>query len=106
MYVLCNAFFFFSFPDVIKAVALTVGSHELTTNDLVLPRFASNPSFSHKEKEEVQDPEEHGKELAVRCYQEDDGFLAKDKIAEWLGGQYVHFRSFGDVDGAFNLFFG
>ena len=80
------------------------GSHELTTNDLVLSRFASNPSFSRKEKEEMQDPEEHGKELAARCYHEDDGFLAKDKIAEWLGGQYVHLRCFGDVDGVFDLF--
>lgn len=42
----------------------------------------------------MQDPEEHGKELASRCYQEDDAFLAKDKIAEWLGGQYVHPRCF------------
>lgn len=75
------------------------GSHELTTNDLVLSRFASNPSFSRKEKEEMRDPEEHGKELAARCYHEDDGFLAKDKIAEWLGGQYVHPRCFGHVDG-------
>ncbi|KAG9316335.1 hypothetical protein JVU11DRAFT_2366, partial [Chiua virens] len=38
------------------------------------------------EKEEMQDPEERGKELAARCYQEDEGFLAADKIAEWLGG--------------------
>ena len=54
----------------------------------------------------MQDPEERGKELAARCYQEDDAFLAKDKIAEWLGGQYVHPRCFGDVDGVFNHFFG
>ena len=54
----------------------------------------------------MQDPEERGKELAARCYQEDDAFLAKDKIAEWLGGQYVHHRCFGDVDGVFNHFFG
>ena len=54
----------------------------------------------------MQDPEERGKELAARCYQEDDAFLAKDKIAEWLGGQYVHPRCFGDVDGVFNHFLG
>ncbi|KAG8213666.1 hypothetical protein J3R82DRAFT_10361 [Butyriboletus roseoflavus] len=63
--------------------SVIAGSQDLTTSDVVLTRFASNPSFSHKE---MQDPEEHGKELAVRCYQEDDAFLAKDKIAEWLGG--------------------
>ena len=82
---------FSSCPDVIETAAtLTVGSHELTTNDLVLTRFASNPTFSHKDKGEMQDPEEHGKELAARCYQEDEGFLAKDKIAEWLGGKCVY----------------
>ncbi|KAH7914138.1 hypothetical protein BJ138DRAFT_1000880 [Hygrophoropsis aurantiaca] len=32
------------------------------------------------------DPEEKGKELASRCYEEDEEFLAKEKIAEWLGG--------------------
>ncbi|KAH7888837.1 hypothetical protein F5I97DRAFT_1804288 [Phlebopus sp. FC_14] len=31
-------------------------------------------------------PIERGKELAARCYQEDEEFLAKEKIAEWLGG--------------------
>lgn len=95
----CDALCFFfrvvKCPNVIvNTTVLTVGSHELTTNDLVLSRFASNPSFSHKEKDEKQDPEEHGKALASRCYQEDEGFLAKDKIAEWLGGQYVAFLSF------------
>ena len=27
-----------------------------------------------------------GKELAGRCHDENDDFLAKEKIAEWLGG--------------------
>jgi PH and SEC7 domain-containing protein len=27
-----------------------------------------------------------GKELAARCHDENDDFLAKEKIAEWLGG--------------------
>lgn len=27
------------------------------------------------------------KTLADKCWQEDDSFLAKDKIAEWLGGR-------------------
>ena len=90
-----SSLIFFFFADVWVATMLTVGSNELTVNDLALPRFASNPSFSHKDKEEVQDPEERGKELAVRCYQEDETFLAKDKIAEWLGGQYVQVASSG-----------
>lgn len=86
-------FVFFSFSLVdgaLIATALTGGSRELTTNDLVFTRFVSNPTFSYKDKEEMQDPEEHGKELAARCYQEDEGFLAKDKIAEWLGSPYVY----------------
>ncbi|KAI6033019.1 hypothetical protein F5J12DRAFT_712114 [Pisolithus orientalis] len=58
---------------------------ELTTSDLIINRYASNPAFSKKE-DETTDPEERGKELAVKCYQEDEEFLAKDKIAEWLGG--------------------
>lgn len=33
--------------------------------------------------------ETRGKELASRCFSEDEEFLAKEKIAEWLGGQYV-----------------
>ncbi|KAL4078535.1 hypothetical protein V8B97DRAFT_1865722 [Scleroderma yunnanense] len=57
---------------------------ELTTADLVINRYASNPSFS--KQEEMVDWEERGKELAARCFQEDEDFLAKDKIAEWLGG--------------------
>lgn len=58
---------------------------ELTTSDLIINRYASNPAFSKKE-DETTDPEERGKELAAKCYQEDEEFLAKDKIAEWLGG--------------------
>jgi PH and SEC7 domain-containing protein len=37
------------------------------------------------------DPEEvevRGKESAKRAWDEDEGFLAKEKIAEWLGGMY------------------
>ncbi|KAI6121579.1 hypothetical protein F5141DRAFT_1186775 [Pisolithus sp. B1] len=58
---------------------------ELTTNDLIINRYASNPAFSKKE-DETPDLEERGKELAARCYREDEEFLARDKIAEWLGG--------------------
>lgn len=37
--------------------------------------------------EDTADIENRGKELATRCLEEDEEFLAKDKIAEWLGGQ-------------------
>ncbi|KAG6334214.1 hypothetical protein ID866_4872 [Astraeus odoratus] len=55
--------------------------HELSTNDLVINRYASNPALSN-----IEDTEQRGKELAARCYREDEEFLSKDKIAEWLGG--------------------
>lgn len=55
---------------------------ELTTNDLVLNRYASNPSFVRTEDSD----DERGKDLAAKCYTEDEDFLPKEKIAEWLGG--------------------
>ncbi|KAG1751509.1 uncharacterized protein EDB91DRAFT_1234857 [Suillus paluster] len=62
---------------------LKASSHqELTTNDLVLNRYASNPSFARTDETD----EEKGKDLAAKCYTEDEEFLAKEKIAEWLGG--------------------
>lgn len=39
--------------------------------------------------EDGPDLDARGKELAQRCWNEDEDFLAKDKIAEWLGGQSV-----------------
>jgi len=65
---------------------LLASSHahqELTTNDLVLNRYASNPSFVRTEDSD----DERGKDLAAKCYTEDEDFLPKEKIAEWLGGQ-------------------
>ncbi|EGO25829.1 hypothetical protein SERLADRAFT_448749 [Serpula lacrymans var. lacrymans S7.9] len=67
-----------------KALNVT-SQQDLTTNDLILNRYASNPSFSRSG--DVSDLEEMGKERAARCYADDEEFLAKEKIAEWLGGQ-------------------
>lgn len=39
--------------------------------------------------EDGSDLDARGKELAERCWNEDEDFLAKDKIAEWLGGQSI-----------------
>ncbi|PPQ98627.1 hypothetical protein CVT24_003960 [Panaeolus cyanescens] len=36
--------------------------------------------------DETGDLETRGKELATRCWNEDEDFLSKEKIAEWLGG--------------------
>lgn len=35
------------------------------------------------------DIESRGQGLAARCWQEDESFLSKEKIAEWLGGMWV-----------------
>ncbi|TBU55815.1 hypothetical protein BD310DRAFT_824986 [Dichomitus squalens] len=59
---------------------------DLTTNDLVLARFSLRSSPG-RQQEETADLDNRGKELAARCWAEDEEFLPKDKIAEWLGGQ-------------------
>lgn len=40
-----------------------------------------------KRNDDAGDVEARGKELASRCWAEDEDFLPKEKIAEWLGGQ-------------------
>lgn len=35
------------------------------------------------------DIDSKAKSLAARCWTEDEEFLAKEKIAEWLGGRWV-----------------
>ncbi|KAI0743591.1 hypothetical protein C8Q80DRAFT_1345613 [Daedaleopsis nitida] len=60
---------------------------DLTTNDLVPARFSLR--HSPAKHEETADIDNRGKELAARCWAEDEEFLPKDKIAEWLGGQSV-----------------
>ncbi|EMD37830.1 CsMn39, partial [Gelatoporia subvermispora B] len=65
-----------------------VSQQDLTTHDLLVTRFNANRS-SPGRGEETADLEARGKELASRCWAEDEEFLAKDKIAEWLGGMLV-----------------
>jgi hypothetical protein len=36
--------------------------------------------------DDSEDMETRGKDLASRCWNENEDFLAKEKIAEWLGG--------------------
>jgi PH/SEC7 domain-containing protein len=56
---------------------------DLSTSDLILTRFTGD----HSSSGEDADMHTRGKELATRCWTEDDDFLHKEKIAEWLGGQ-------------------
>ncbi|THH27852.1 hypothetical protein EUX98_g6347 [Antrodiella citrinella] len=83
---------------------------DLATSE-ILSRFAAQRSSA--KKDETTDIGTRGKELATRCWDEDETFLAKDKIAEWLGGQspinkvalrhYMDFFDFSDLrlDNAF-----
>lgn len=59
---------------------------DLSVNDLALSRL---PSSSHSSNIDDSEMEEQGKELARKCWDEDEEFLAKGKIAEWLGKQSV-----------------
>lgn len=65
----------------------TASNQDLSANDLLLTRFS--PSRPPSKGEESGDLLTRGKELASRCWEEHEEFLAKDKIAEWLGGQLV-----------------
>ncbi|KAG5645208.1 hypothetical protein DXG03_006726 [Asterophora parasitica] len=66
------------------------GSHQdLTVNDLALSRFSSTTQSTaglSTGPEDSAEMETRAKELASRCWNEDEEFLAKEKIAEWLGG--------------------
>ncbi|KAK2463293.1 hypothetical protein APHAL10511_004948 [Amanita phalloides] len=60
---------------------LTGSQHDLTATGSTLTRFASNFSINDV------DIESRGRDLATKCWNEDTNFLAKEKIAEYLGGQ-------------------
>jgi PH and SEC7 domain-containing protein len=60
------------------------------------PARLSSQSTPIITSEDLGDMENRGKELATRCWNENEEFLAKEKIAEWLGGQYVY-SSFADL---------
>ncbi|KAI0695520.1 hypothetical protein BC835DRAFT_1273155, partial [Cytidiella melzeri] len=75
-------------PSLIPArevVRNCASQQDLSANDLLLTRFSATRSPS--KSEEPGDLLLRGKELATRCWEEDEGFMAKDKFAEWLGGQ-------------------
>ncbi|KAH9895124.1 hypothetical protein C8Q73DRAFT_759487 [Cubamyces lactineus] len=74
------------FVDSSAVPGLAVASQQdLTTNDLVSARFSLRSSPA--KQEDTADLDNRGRELAFRCWTEDEEFLPKDKIAEWLGGQ-------------------
>ncbi|TBU51007.1 Sec7 domain-containing protein [Dichomitus squalens] len=56
-----------------------ISQQDLTTNDILPARFSLGSS-PRRQQEETAD-------LAAPCWAEDEEFLPKDEIAEWLGGQ-------------------
>lgn len=67
-------------PDSGSLSPMVNSQQDLIISELALGQYPSRN----------EDPSEaRGKELASRCFAEDEEFLAKEKIAEWLGGQYV-----------------
>ncbi len=76
------------FVDLNTVPGLSAASQQdLSINDLVSNRFSLRQSPA--KHEDSADLDARGKELAKRCWAEDEDFLPKDKIAEWLGGQWV-----------------
>lgn len=62
---------------------LTLNAH----GDPTSPRYGFSSTLSPGGNEDSEEMESRGKELASRCYNDNDDFLPKEKIAEWLGGQ-------------------
>ncbi|KAJ4483460.1 hypothetical protein J3R30DRAFT_1783685 [Lentinula aciculospora] len=90
-------------PTVVAADdARIVSQQDLMVNDLTLTRHSSSGYSSGRRGstsavsgtgshaasggEDTPDMEVRAQELASRCWNEDEEFLGKDKIAEWLGG--------------------
>lgn len=61
------------------------GSHSSPSSPGRVTR-ASSDDLAADNSEEM---EARGKDLATKCWVDDESFLGKEKIAEWLGGLYV-----------------
>ncbi|KDQ57605.1 hypothetical protein JAAARDRAFT_78710 [Jaapia argillacea MUCL 33604] len=72
-------------PDVSSYPALSASSqHDLSSRDGSLSRFPSRQSSAMELTDNEMDS--RAKERASQCWKEDEEFLPKEKIAEWLGG--------------------
>lgn len=74
-------------PSLVPVEDAHIPACDLTVNDLTLSRFASNaPSaYSIITGDVGSDVDAQARELASRCWDEDEAFLVREKIAEWLG---------------------
>ena len=89
-------------PSLLPANANTVSpprsalsQQDLTAGPSQQFRRLPSDSLGPTDPEEV---EVRGKECAKRAWDEDEGFLAKEKIAEWLGGTYVFVHLSGVIN--------
>jgi PH/SEC7 domain-containing protein len=80
---------FIQVESLLNARTSLVASPRTTSQqDLVSPEsthFRSSPTPIIT-GDDSEDMETRGKDLASRCWNENEDFLAKEKIAEWLGG--------------------
>lgn len=70
------------------ALSICLSSQTDLTGDENISRFTSSAP-SRVEDANAPDIDRRGRELANKCWTEDEDFLAKEKIAEWLGGMCV-----------------
>ena len=61
----------------------TTSQQDLASPESIHFRSSPTPIITGDDSEDM---ETRGKELASRCWNENEDFLAKEKIAEWLGG--------------------
>ena len=83
---------FNSEPSLLPTSANTVTSPRSTLSQQDLSTSLSQQFRQLTSKSGLADPEELeacGKECAKRVWEEDEEFLAKERIAEWLGGMWV-----------------
>ncbi|KAJ3724450.1 hypothetical protein C8R42DRAFT_604370 [Lentinula raphanica] len=89
-------------PTVVASDDTRIVSEDVSVNHLALLRHSSSDNTSGRRGstsaasgtgsrtasigEDTSDMELRGQDLATRCWNEDEQFLGKEKIAEWLGG--------------------
>ena len=67
------------------ALSLSMSSQTDLTEDTSTGRVSSSAAS----RDDPPDTDSRAKELAEKCWREDEEFLAREKIAEWLGGTFV-----------------
>lgn len=71
------------------SLSLYLSSQTDLNEDIASGNGSGRATTSKPPRDDPIDIESNGRESAVKCWTEDEDFLAKEKIAEWLGGTYV-----------------